>query len=57
MRKFEKANFRAFFHKLFGQFFDRRFSNPWQLPINKIHETPMTSLCNFKQASLSATKI
>jgi hypothetical protein len=53
----EKANSRAFFHTLIERFVNRRFGNPWQLPINKIHETPMITLCNFKQASLSATKI
>jgi len=57
MCKFEVVNSKTFFHKLIERFVDRRLGNPWQLAINKIHETQKTILCNFRQASLGATRI
>ncbi len=57
MRKFEMVNSRTLFHKLIERFVDRRVGNPWQLAINRIHETQKTTLCNSRQANLGATRI
>jgi hypothetical protein len=55
MHKFEEANSRTFFHKFTQQFVDIGFSNPWELVIDRILETPKKIFCNFRQASLVAT--
>jgi hypothetical protein len=57
MHEFEKANSRTFFYKLTEQFVHRGFGNPWQLAINKIHETQKVTICNSRQVSLGATII
>jgi hypothetical protein len=46
MCKFEKINPKTFFHKLTKQFVNIRLGNPWQLVINKIHETQEMTICN-----------
>jgi hypothetical protein len=48
MRKFEMVNSKTHFHKLIERFVDRRVGNPWELAINKIHETQNTTLCNSR---------
>jgi hypothetical protein len=48
IHEFEKVDSITFLHKLTKQFVDRRFGNPWQLVINKIHETLKTTICNSK---------
>jgi hypothetical protein len=54
VRKFEKIHSITLFHKFIQQFVNRGFTNPWKR-INKILETPKTTLCNSKQMSLVAT--
>ncbi len=56
--KFEIFNSRTFFHNLFiERFVDKKFGNPWQLVINKIHETQKTIICNTRHVSLGGTRI
>jgi hypothetical protein len=57
MHEFEEANFKTSFHKFIERFVDKRFDNPWQLAMNRIHETQKMILCNFRQVSLVATRI
>jgi len=46
--EFEKADPITFFYKLIKQFFHKGFGNPWQLVINKIHETQKMTICNSR---------
>ncbi len=55
MHKFEETNSRTFFHKFIQRFVDKGFSNPCEFAINRIFETPKTTLCNSKQANLVTT--
>jgi hypothetical protein len=57
MHWFEEVGSRTFFHTLIKSFVDIGFGNAWQLVINRIHETLKTSLWNFRQVSLGATRI
>jgi len=49
VRKIEKTHSITLFHKFIQQFVDRGFSNLWKLVINRIFETPKTTLCTSKQ--------
>jgi hypothetical protein len=51
MCKFEKVDFKTFFHKLIEGCVNRRFGNPYQPFINKICGTQSMILCNFKHVS------
>jgi hypothetical protein len=44
MSKFEKVDSKTIFHKFIRQFVNKRFSNPWELVINRFLETLKTSL-------------
>lgn len=55
--EFEEVDFKTFFHKLIQWFVNKGFGNYWQLVFNRIHETPKTIVCNFKQTNLGATRI
>jgi hypothetical protein len=57
MYEFEKVDSITFFNKLIKQFLHKGFGNPWQLVINKIHETQKMTICNSMQVSLGATII
>ncbi len=56
-RELEKVNSKTFFHKIIKWFIDKGFGNLWQLVIRIIHETPNTTVCNFRQANLGVTRI
>jgi hypothetical protein len=44
----KKSISRLLVHKLIKQFVDRGLGNLWEFAINRIHETPMMTLCNSK---------
>jgi hypothetical protein len=46
-----------FFISLLNNLSTKIIGNPWQLVINKIHETQKMTLCNTKHASMGATRI
>jgi len=47
-REFIETDSKKIIHELTQQFVDTRFGNPWQLAINKIHETSNIIICNSK---------
>ncbi len=55
--EFEETDSKTIFYKLVERFVDKGFGNVWQLAFKKILETLKTIICDYRQASMGATKI